>query len=66
MDHNGVMVNTSYFHSSDPKSFPGEGEYDLLVNVDRVNFLLKNIEGGRNRRPNFVIFVVLGAPIVSR
>ena len=64
MDHNGVMVNTSYFHSSDPKSFPGEGEYDLLVNVDRVNFLLKNNKG-KDRKSHFFIFVVWKALIAG-
>ena len=59
-----TRVSLKYFglKSNDPRSFPRRGEYDLLVNVD--------IEGrngrGRNRRPNFVIFVVLDALIVSR
>ena len=57
MDHNGVMVNTSGFQSSNPISFPGKGEYDFLLNADTVNILLKNIEG-RHRRPYSVIFVV--------
>ena len=35
------------------------GEYDLLVNVDTVNLLKNNVS-------NFVIFVILGAPIFSR
>ena len=33
---------------------------DLLVNSDIVNFLLRTNEG-RDRRPNFVIFVVWSA-----
>ena len=64
MDHNVVTVNTSGFQSSNPRSFPGMGEYDFLLNVDLVNILLKNIEG-RDRRPHFVIFVVWNALIVG-
>ena len=42
MDGNdGVVVNKSEFQTSRPRSFPGMGEYDLLFNVDIVNFLLK-------------------------
>ena len=37
--------------------FPGGDNTDLLPNSDIVNFLLKTNEG-RDRRPNFVIFVV--------
>ena len=38
---------------------------DLLFNSDIVNHLLK-INGGRNRKPNFVIFVIWSALIVGR
>ena len=38
---------------------------DLLFNSDIVNLLLKT-NMGRDRRPNFVIFVVWSALIVSR
>ena len=37
----GVVVNTSEFQASRPRSFPGRGEYDFLFNVDIVNLLLK-------------------------
>ena len=37
---------------------------DLLFNFDIVNLLLKT-NGGRGRRPNFVIFVVWSALIVG-
>ena len=37
---------------------------DLLFNSDMVNPLLKT-NGGRDRRPNFVIFVASNAPIVG-
>ena len=40
-DNDGVVVNTSEFQTSWPRSFPGRGEYDLLFNVDIVNLLLK-------------------------
>ena len=42
MDRNGVPVNTSEFRSSDPRSFPRRWEYDLPLNVDIVNLLLKS------------------------
>ena len=38
---------------------------DLLLNSDIVNLLLKT-NMGRDRRPNFVIFVVWSALIVGR
>ena len=38
---------------------------DLLFNSDIVNLLLKT-NMGRDRRPNFVIFVVWSARIVGR
>ena len=60
MERNGALVHTSVFHSSAPRLFYGRGEYDLLFNVDVVNLLLKN------NVSNFVIFLVLGALIVSR
>ena len=37
---------------------------DLLLNPDIVNLLLKT-SGGRDRRPNFVIFVVWSTLIVG-
>ena len=45
---------------SNLRSFLRRGGCDCLFNVDIVNFLLKN-NGGRDRRPNFVIFVVRSA-----
>ena len=39
---------------------------DLAFNSDKVNLLLKtNGAGGRDRRPNFVIFVVWSVLIVG-
>ena len=64
MDHNGILVYTSEFQTRDPRSFPWWEEYDLLFNVDIVNLLLKNT-GGRDRRLQFGIFVVLKALIVG-
>ena len=40
-----------------------KGEYDLLLNPDILNLLLKN--GGRNGRFHFVIFVVWKALTVG-
>ena len=37
---------------------------DLLFNFDIVNLLLKN-NGRRDKRPNFVIFVVWSAVIIG-
>ena len=45
MDLNDVVVNPSESQSSDPKSFPGRGDYDFLFNVDIVNLPLKNNGG---------------------
>ena len=45
-DNDGVVVNTSEFQTSRPRSFPGRGKYDLLFNVDIVNLLLKKQWGG--------------------
>ena len=58
------MVNVSESNSSDPSSFPGRAEFNLLFNVDIANPLLKN-ERGRDRRPHFVIVVVWKALIVG-
>ena len=38
---------------------------DLVFSCDMANFLLKT-NGLRERKPNFVIFVIRGALIVSR
>ena len=38
---------------------------NLLFNCDTVNLLLKN-KGGKDRRPNFVIFVVWSALTLFR
>ena len=43
---------------------PGGEDMDLLFNSDIVNLLLKT-NGGRHRKPNFVIFVVWSAVIVD-
>ena len=58
------MVNASGFNTSDRRSFPGEGNMYLLFNSDIMNLLLKT-NGERNRRPNFVIFVVWSTLIVG-
>ena len=58
------MVNVSEFNSSDPSSFPGRAEFNLLFNVDIVNPLLKN-KTGKDRRPHFVVVVVWKALIVG-
>ena len=47
-DNDGVVVNTSEFQTSRPRSSPGRGEYDLLFNVDIVNLLLKKQWGGES------------------
>ena len=49
MDRNGVVFNTSDFYSSNQRSFPGRGEYNLLFSVDIVNVLLKNNKGEREK-----------------
>ena len=48
MDQDGVVVNASDFHSSNPRSFSGRRKHNLLFNVDAVNLLLENneVEGG--------------------
>ena len=51
----GLMVSKSDCRSSGPWSFPKRREYEFAFEF--VNLLLK-IKGGKNRRPNFVIFVV--------
>ena len=43
----------------------GGENVDLLFNSDIVNLLLKT-NRGRNRKPNFVIFIVWSALIVGR
>ena len=65
MDHNGVVVNTSDFHSSNRRSFPGRREYNLLFNVDIVSLLLKNNGGGRDRRPQFLILLLWNTLIIG-
>ena len=57
MDGNGLMVTMREFQSSQPRSFPRWEGYDLLVDVDIVNPLLKK-QWERNRRSNIVVFVV--------
>ena len=44
--------------------FPGRQNTYLLFNSDIVDFLLKT-NGGRDRRANFVIFVVWSSLIVG-
>ena len=43
---------------------PGGEDMDLLFNSDIANLLIK-ANGGRDRRPNFVIFVIWTALIVG-
>ena len=52
------MVSKSYFTSSGQRFFPGRGENEL--GFEFVNLLLK-IKDWKDRRPNFVIFVVWSA-----
>ena len=44
--------------------FLEEQSISLLFNSDILNFMLKT-DGGRTRKPNFVIFVVWSALIVG-
>ena len=50
MDQDGIVVNASDFHSSNPRSFSGRRKHNLLFKV-AVNLLLENNEvegvGGR-------------------
>ena len=48
------MVNTRDFDSGGSRLFSGGQEVYLLFNSDIVNFKTSR---GRDRRPNFVIFV---------
>ena len=50
-----VMVCKLFYQPSDQGSFSGR-DYVNLFNSDIVNFLLK-ANGGRDRKPNFVIFL---------
>ena len=50
------MVTSQISNSTVWDSFPGEQNIDLLFNSDIENLLLK-VNGGRDRRPNFVVFV---------
>ena len=52
--------STSEFNSGGSRSFPVRRKYILLFNSNVLNFLLKT-NVGRNRRPNFVIFVIWSA-----
>ena len=58
------MVTLKSLISVDGDCFLGRQKRYLPFNSDVVNYLLK-ITGGRNRRTDFVIFVVLSALIVS-
>ena len=51
------MVSKSEFISSDPRSFPGRREYDLCLNSDIMNLLLKT--SGWKNRPILFYFGVL-------
>ena len=55
MDGNGLMVTMREFQSSQPRSFPRWEGYDLLVNVDIVNPLLKN--NGRETEDLILLFL---------
>ena len=56
----GLMVRKPKFQYSGPRCFPGGQNMDLLFNSDIVNLLLKT-NRGRDRRPNFAVFVVWSA-----
>ena len=43
MNYNGVVVNVSHIQFSDPSSIHGRGGFDLPLNVDIVNLLLKTM-----------------------
>ena len=51
------MVSKSSSSSAVRDRFPGGENMNLLFNSDKVKLLLKN-NGGRDRKPNFVVFVV--------
>ena len=66
MDQDGIVVNASDFHSSNPRSFSGRRKHNLLFNVDAVNLLLENNEvegggekGGSGERQNVLFFCSL-------
>ena len=72
MDQDGVVVNASDFHSSNPRSFSGRRKHNLLFNVDVVNLLLENNEveggggeGGLGRDRMYCFFVVWKALIIG-
>ena len=58
------MVTLKSLISVDGDRFLGRQKGYLPFNSDVVNYLLK-ITGGRDRRTDFVIFVVLSALIAS-
>ena len=61
---NDLMVRITVFgFGGGPRSFPGR-DINLLLNSGFVNVLLKT-NGGRDRRPNFVIFINRSALIVG-
>ena len=53
----GLMVSYSKFQFSDRDHFLGGKSMDLLSNSDIMILLLKT-NGERDRRPNFVIFLI--------
>ena len=54
-----------HFNSAVRNRFLGRENMDLVFNFDIVKLLLKT-NAGRDRRPNFVIFVVWSALIAGR
>ena len=58
------MFNKSIYRLSQWGTVPGMEKYDFAFQSDIANLLL-NTNGGRNRRPNFVIFVVWYTLIVG-
>ena len=60
MDHNGVVVNTSDFHSSNGRSFPGRREFNVLFNVDSEPSVKKTIGGERETEGLDLLFFYFG------
>ena len=70
MDQDGIVVNASDFHSSNPRSFSGRRKHNLLFKV-AVNLLLENNEvegvggrGGSGERQNVLFFFVIWKALI--
>ena len=58
------MVDTEEFNFGGPRSFPWTAEHIFVFQFWYCELSVKN-QWGRDRNPNFVIFVVWSALIVS-